>query len=114
MPEDESLNWIGEKGVIIEPLFADYFLSLHPMRCFHNILYGKDGIVDDESVLLKEIYELIRDFAKTNVAKKSKQLLDAVKLACASEQPGFRRIGFMWRTARIFWTVHSGRTRNIA
>ena len=87
VPEDESLNWIGEKGVIIEPLFADYFLSLHPMRCFHNILYGKDGIVDDESVLLKEIYELIRDFAKTNVAKKSKQLLDAVKLACASEQP---------------------------
>ena len=87
MPEDESLNWVGEKGVIIEPLFADYFLSRHPMRCFHNILYGKDGIVDDESVLLKEIYELIRDFAKTNVAKKSKQLLDAVKLACASEQP---------------------------
>ena len=48
-------NWVGDNGKIIEPLFADYFLSLHPMRCFQGRLFTVDGMVEDEAPLKKEI-----------------------------------------------------------
>lgn len=32
--EMEAVNWLDEKGRVMEPLFADYFLERHPMRCF--------------------------------------------------------------------------------
>ena len=53
-------NWVGDNGKIIEPLFADYFLSLHPMRCFQGRLFTVDGMVEDEAPLKKEIYEQVR------------------------------------------------------
>ena len=31
-----ALDLVGQKRRVIEPLFADYFLARHPMRCFHN------------------------------------------------------------------------------
>ena len=42
-------NWVGDNGKIIEPLFADYFLSLHPMRCFQGRLFTVDGMIEDEA-----------------------------------------------------------------
>ena len=51
-------NWVGDNGKIIEPLFADYFLSLHPMRCFQGRLFTVDGMIEDEAPLKKEIYEM--------------------------------------------------------
>jgi len=42
---------VGDNGKIIEPLFADYFLSLHPMRCFQGRLFTVDGMVEDEAPL---------------------------------------------------------------
>lgn len=83
----EPLIWLDEKGGIIEPLFADYFLSLHPMKCFRDRLFTVDGMIEDETTLKKEIYELVRDYLKSSVARKTDLLLQAVKLACASEPP---------------------------
>ena len=40
-------NWVGDNGKIIEPLFADYFLSLHPMRCFQGRLFTVDGMIEE-------------------------------------------------------------------
>ena len=59
-------NWVGDNGKIIEPLFADYFLSLHPMRCFQGRLFTVDGMIEDEAPLKKEIYEQIRYYATTD------------------------------------------------
>lgn len=85
--ETETLNWLDEKGRVIEPLFADYFLERHPMRCFHDQLFTVDGIVDDEAAIKKEIYELVRAYVQSNVARKIDQLLRTIKLSCASEPP---------------------------
>ena len=80
-------NWVGDNGKIIEPLFADYFLSLHPMRCFQGRLFTVDGMVEDEAPLKKEIYEQIRYYATTSVARRIEHIMQAIKLACASEPP---------------------------
>ena len=80
-------NWVGDNGKIIEPLFADYFLSLHPMRCFQGRLFTVDGMIEDEAPLKKEIYEQIRYYATTSVARRIEHIMQAIKLACASEPP---------------------------
>ena len=80
-------NWVGDNGKIIEPLFADYFLSLHPMRCFQGRLFTVDGIIEDEVPLKKEIYEQIRYYVTTSVARRIEHIVQAIKLACASEPP---------------------------
>ena len=80
-------NWVGDNGKIIEPLFSDYFLSLHPMRCFQGSLFSVDVMIDDESPLKKEIYEQIRYYATTSVARRIEHIMQAIKLACASESP---------------------------
>ena len=35
----EPILWLDEKGKVDEPLFADYYLSMYPMKCFHNKLF---------------------------------------------------------------------------
>ena len=60
-------NWVGDNGKIIEPLFSDYFLSLHPMRCFQGRLFTVDGMIENEAPLKKEIYEQVRYYATTSV-----------------------------------------------
>lgn len=83
----EPILWLDEKGKVDEPLFADYYLSMYPMKCFHNKLFTVDGMIDDEDKLENEIYGMIRDYVKTGVAKKTKVLLQTIKLACASDPP---------------------------
>ena len=75
-------NWVGDNGKIIEPLFADYFLSLHPMRCFQGRLFTVDGMIEDEASLKKKIYEQIRYYATTSVARRIEHIMQAIKLAC--------------------------------
>lgn len=85
--EQEALLWVDEKGKIIEPVFADYFLSLHPIKCFHDDLFTVDGIIDDEAGLKSEIYRLIRYYVTFSVARKIDMLLQVVKLSCVSAPP---------------------------
>lgn len=85
--KEDPLIWVNEKEKIIEPLFADYFLSLHPMKCFHDRLFTVDGMIDDETTLKKEIYELVRDYVKSGIARKTELLLQAIKLACTADPP---------------------------
>ena len=86
-PSDSVKNWVGDKGKIIEPVFADFFLNQHPMRCFQGRLFTVDGMIEDETSLKKEIYELIRCYVTTSVARRIEHILQAIKLACASEPP---------------------------
>lgn len=85
--EMEAVNWLDEKGRVIEPLFADHFLERHPMRCFHDRLFTVDGMIDEEAAIKKEIYELVCAYVQSNVARKIDQLLQTIKLSCASEPP---------------------------
>ena len=110
----EAVNWLDEKGRVIEPLFADYFLERHPMRCFHDRLFTVDGMIDEEAAIKKEIYGLVRAYVQSNVARKIDQLLQTIKLSCASEPPEIQNDRFMWQTALIFWTAVLHRIKSIA
>ena len=57
------------------------------MRCFQGRLFTVDGMVEDEAPLKKEIYEQIRYYASTSVARRIEHIVQAIKLACASEPP---------------------------
>lgn len=78
MPE-----WFDGKK-INEVLFCQSFLETHPMKCIQGRFFTVDGLVDDEDVLRMEIFEQIKDYACSGIAKKASQLLDALKLACYS------------------------------
>ena len=54
------------------------------MRCFQGRLFTVDGMVEDEAPLKKEIYEQIRYYATTSVARRIEHIVQAIKLACAS------------------------------
>ena len=58
------------------------------MRCFQGRLFTVDGMVEDEAPLKKEIYEQIRYYATTSVARRIEHIVQAIKLACASETTG--------------------------
>ena len=77
-------NWVGDSGKIIEPLFADYFLSLHPMRCFQGRLFTVDGMIEDEAPLKKEIYEQIRYYATTSVARRIEHIMTSLTVSIAA------------------------------
>ena len=57
------------------------------MRCFQGRLFTVDGMVEDEAPLKKEIYEQVRYYATTSVARRIEHIMQAIKLACASEPP---------------------------
>lgn len=57
------------------------------MRCFQGRLFTVDGMIEDETPLKKEIYELIRYYVTTSVARRIEHILQAIKQACASEPP---------------------------
>ena len=65
-------TWVGDNGKIIEPLFADYFLSLHPMRCFQGRLFTVDGMIEDEAPLaisLRSAYNLCNSTTEFRVLR---------------------------------------------
>lgn len=86
-PAQEPIPWLDKKGRILEPQFAESFLIRYPMRCYHGRLFTMDGIIDDEILLKKKIYEMIQIHVTSSVARKTEQLLQTIKLACACEPP---------------------------
>ena len=112
--EPEPLAWLDKRGRVIEPLFADYFLERHPMRCFHNKLFTVDGMIGDETILKKEIFALIKDYVKSSVARKTEQLLRPSNSPARQSRRRFRRIESMWRMERISWTAGLPPIRNTA
>ena len=81
------------------------------MRCFQGRLFTVDGMVEDEAPLKKEIYEQIRYYATTSVARRIEYIMQAIKLACASSWPAhpsrrrFRQTASMSEMVHILQTV---------
>ena len=79
MPE-----WYDGKK-INEVMFCDAFLEEFPMKCIREQFFTVDGLVDDENMIRMEIYNRIKPFVTSSVAKKATQLMEALKLACYSD-----------------------------
>lgn len=52
------------------------------MKCIGGRLFTVDGLVEDENALRREIYDMICTDVTTCLAKRTTQLLEAIKLAC--------------------------------
>ena len=90
MNENEELqsgfpDWLTEDYKVLEPAFCRTFLQEHPMRCIRGRFYTVDGLVADESVLKKEIYDQISPWLETKIARKVDELLNALRMAAYSE-----------------------------
>lgn len=83
-PEKELPAWMDENKHINEAAFSSMFLDLHPMKCIHGRLFTVNGPVEDEDAIRREIYELISPYITSSLAKRTAQLLDAIKLAAYS------------------------------
>jgi len=79
----DTPEWFDGKK-INEVIFCRSFQESHPMKCIQGRFFTVDGLVDDEEALRMEIFEQIKDYACSGIAKKASQLLDALKLACYS------------------------------
>ena len=55
------------------------------MKCIRGQFFTVDGLVDDENMIRMEIYNRIKPFVTSSVAKKATQLMEALKLACYSD-----------------------------
>lgn len=83
--EDEELDeesgglWADPKGNILESAYCRYLLEKHPMMCLKQKLFDLNGEVDEDQ-LLYEIHSDIRDYATHNLAKKEKQIIDALRI----------------------------------
>ena len=75
------------------------------MRCFQGRLFTVDGMIEDEAPLKKEIYEQIRYYATTSVARRIEHIVQAIKLACASEPPEIQTDRIHVETVHILQTV---------
>lgn len=84
MAANNMPEWYDGKK-INEVLFCDAFLEDYPMKCIRGQFFTVDGLVDDENAIRMEIYNRIKPFVTSSVAKKATHLLDALKLACYSD-----------------------------
>ncbi len=74
-------DWFDGKKVN-EVLFAEDFLSRHPMICVHGSFFTVDGRISDESVLEKEVYDELRPFVQNGLAKKVEGLIGVLRAEC--------------------------------
>lgn len=80
-------SWF-ENNVLNEVAFCEDFLKKHPMLSVGGQFFSVDGRIQDEESIRKEIYEALRPFMTTGLAKRASSLLEMLRLeAYASELP---------------------------
>lgn len=106
-------EWYDGKK-INEVLFCDAFLEEHPMKCIREQFFTVDGLVDDENMIRMEIYNRIKPFVTSSVAKKATQLMEALSWPATLNPYRYSLTASMWQTAPTFWTALSLRKRSSA
>ena len=71
--------WFDGKKVN-EVLFCEDFLKAHPMKCVGGSLFTTEGRINDEESVRREIYEMLRPYLSSGLAKRASGLLEMVKL----------------------------------
>ncbi|MBQ2960577.1 MAG: DNA primase [Oscillospiraceae bacterium] len=77
-----------ENNTLNEVAFCEDFLKKHPMLSVGGQFFSVDGRIHDEESIRKEIYEALRPFMTTGLAKRASSLLEMLRLeAYAPELP---------------------------
>ena len=74
-------SWLEDKK-INETLFCEMFLQEHPLVSVGGSFFTVDGKVHDENRLRKTIYDKIKPYVTTGIAKKVTNLLDVLRMEC--------------------------------
>ena len=76
---NETPSWYDNKNNKIDEVeFCTWFISKHPLKYVGGIFYDIDGIISEEK-LKKEIVDALKPYVKTNIVKRAKQILDALR-----------------------------------
>ena len=79
-----KIKWLSDENKINEPLFCEYFCQSRELRCTDGIFYSVDGALSQDEIAAKISEMLIENGITTGIAKRSKSLLEALKLFCHS------------------------------
>ena len=74
-------DWVKD-GRLLEGPFCEYYLQQHPMRCVDGRFFTKDGMIADETPMKNEIIGLIKPYIRSNLAKRVKDILAAMRILC--------------------------------
>lgn len=77
-------EWVVGKK-IDEVQFCAAFLKEHPMLNVNGAFFTVDGLVSDEDLLKKEIYDRIKQYVTTGLPKKVSNLLEVLRMECCTE-----------------------------
>ncbi len=88
MPEKKNCSapeWMDGKK-INEMVFCREYLRKHPMVSVGGAFFTMDGIVSDEELLKKEIYDYIKHYVTTGLSKKASNLLEVLRMECRIDE----------------------------
>ena len=78
-PSADIAVWFDGKA-INEVIFCEEFLRDYPMITVNGTFFTVNGIVNDENRLKKEIYDRIKPYVTSNIAKRVTNLLDVMRM----------------------------------
>ena len=113
-PSADIAVWFDGKS-INEVIFCEEFLRDYPMITVNGTFFTVNGIVNDENRLKKEIYDRIKPYVTSNIAKRVTNLLDVMRMECEWNAVPMIfsciKTASMWQTAPIIWMAHSARKK---
>lgn len=80
----DAPEWMDGKR-IDEVRFCASFLQSHPMVSVNGTFFTADGLVPDENLLKKEIYDGIKQYVTTGIPKKVSNLLEVLRMECCTD-----------------------------
>lgn len=78
-------EWMDDNK-INEVLFCADFLDTHPMISINGAFFTVDGRITDENRLKKIIYDRIKPYVTTGIAKKVTNLLEVLRMECCEAE----------------------------
>ena len=81
LPETVLPDWYDGKH-LDEVIFCQEFLEEHPMKSVNGAFFTVNGRVSDENLLKKQIYEQLKPYVTSGLAKKVSNLLDVLRVEC--------------------------------
>ena len=81
---EEQPGWYN--GQFLDEVgFCCDFICRHPMVCVGGKFFSKEGRIHDENGIKKEIYEMLRPYLKSGLAKKCSNLLEMLRMEAYKE-----------------------------
>ncbi|MBP1546369.1 MAG: hypothetical protein J6A37_07210, partial [Oscillospiraceae bacterium] len=79
-----EIKWLSDEKKINEPLFCESFCQSRELKCIDGIFYSVDRAERQDKIAAEISEMLIQNGITTGIAKRSKSLLEALKLYCHS------------------------------